>query len=117
MKNRYLTKSKFKLAMECPSKLFYTGKVNIYKNQKIEDAFLNALANGGYQVGELAKYYFPNGHDIKTTDKEKALKETKKLLQKENVIIYEAAISYKDFFIRTDILIKKGRNIQFRSKI
>jgi hypothetical protein len=26
MSNRYLTKSRFKLAMECPTKLYYTGK-------------------------------------------------------------------------------------------
>ena len=112
IKNRYLTKSKFKLAMECPRKLFYTGKEDVYKNKKIEDTFLVALADGGHQVGELAKYYFPGGHDIKTLDKEKALNKTNELLKLENVIIYEAAICYKDFFIRTDILVKNGNNVE-----
>jgi hypothetical protein len=27
---RYLTKSRFKLALECPTKLFYTGKLEVY---------------------------------------------------------------------------------------
>ena len=60
----YLTKSRFKTALECPTKLFYTDKENIYSNKKSEDEFLMALAEGGFQVGELAKHYHPGGHDI-----------------------------------------------------
>jgi len=40
---RLLTKSRFKLALECPNKLFYTRKKE-YANQKQEDEFLQALA-------------------------------------------------------------------------
>lgn len=54
---RYLTKSRFKLGMECPTKLFYTSKSDIYSNENLEDTFLAALAEGGFQVGELAKAY------------------------------------------------------------
>ena len=53
IKGRYLTKSRFKLAMECPRKLFYTGKEDVYENKKIEDTFLVALADGGHQVGVM----------------------------------------------------------------
>jgi len=28
---RYLTKSRFKLAVDCPTKLFYTGKESVYR--------------------------------------------------------------------------------------
>ena len=111
MAKRYLTKSRFKLAMECPTKLYYTGK-DEYINQNIDDSFLLALAEGGFQVGELAKHYFADGYDIETLDYDEALKETNELLLKDKVIIYEAAISYEKFFIRTDILVKDGRNIQ-----
>ena len=38
---RYLTKSRFALAVECPSKPFYTGKSE-YANRKLEDPFLEA---------------------------------------------------------------------------
>lgn len=62
---RYLTKSRFKLALECPTKLFYTGKSE-YANQKIDDPFLLALAKGGFQVGALAKRYFPACVEVKT---------------------------------------------------
>ena len=60
-KQRFLTKSRFKLACECPTKLFYTAKEQLYANQTVDDPFLIALADGGFQVGELAKCYFPAG--------------------------------------------------------
>lgn len=50
MVRRCLTKSRFKLAMECPTKLYYTEK-DEYVNNAIDDPFLLALADGGFQVG------------------------------------------------------------------
>ncbi len=105
-----LTKSRFKLAMECPVKLFYTGRKE-YPDTKLEDSFLQALAEGGFQVGELAKLYYPEGHDIKSIDYDRALEQTNELLKLENVVIFEAAVLYKDFFIRIDILEKKGNRV------
>ena len=46
-KPRYLTKSRFKLAVQCPTKLFYTGKKNIYRDTMQEDSFLAIVAMGG----------------------------------------------------------------------
>ena len=43
---RYLTKSRFKLAVECPTKLFYTGKPKIYRDTKQADSFLQMLVEG-----------------------------------------------------------------------
>ncbi|EAR13746.1 hypothetical protein PI23P_04592 [Polaribacter irgensii 23-P] len=110
-KTRYLTKSRFKLALECPTKLFYTGK-DEYPSTKTDDTFLVALAEGGFQVGELAKCYFPGGHDIVERSNELSLSKTNELLKQENVIIYEAAIRYENLFIRVDVLKKQGNNIE-----
>ena len=110
-RERYLTKSRFKLAIECPTKLFYTGK-ECYANQNLDDSFLLALADGGFQVGELAKCYFPGGHEIKSLDYGQALKETNDLLQTDSVILYEAAIATGNLFIRADILVKEGKQIR-----
>ncbi len=109
-KKRYLTKSRFNLATECPAKLFYTGKAD-YANQKLDDNFLLALADGGFQVGELAKCYFPGGHDITTLDYDLALSQTNELLKQEKVIICEAAIATENLFIRADILVKHGEHL------
>ncbi len=108
---KYLTKSKFKLATECPTKLFYTGKKQ-YANTSLDNPFLEALAEGGYQVGELAKYYYPDGHNINTLDYDEALKQTNKLLEQDEVVIYEAAVKYNNLFIRVDILVKRGNYIK-----
>lgn len=110
-KTRYLTKSRFSLATDCPTKLFYTGK-NSYANQSLDDSFLMSLADGGFQVGELAKYYFPGGTEIKELDYENSLAKTKKLLEQKSVIIYEAAINFNNLFIRTDILVKDGDQLK-----
>lgn len=50
LKPRLLTKSRFKEALDCPTKLFYTNKKNSYTNLNIEDTFLQSLAQGGFQV-------------------------------------------------------------------
>ena len=97
--------------MECPTKLYYEGNKE-YANQNIEDSFLLALAEGGFQVGELAKYYYAGGHMIGSLNYAEALAETNKLLQKDRVIIYEAAVQCDNFFVRTDILIKDNDRIR-----
>ena len=107
---RFLTKSRFKLALECPTKLFYTKKIE-YPDQKLDNAFLKALSNGGFQVGELAKYYFPGGNEIEELDYEIALFKTNELLKLDDVTIYEAAFVYQNLFIRADVVVKKKDSI------
>ena len=78
-KPRYLTKSRFKLAYECETKLYYTRKP-YYTDQSIDDPFLLELAKGGYQVGELAKYYLSDNASkitVEEKDYDDALSETK----------------------------------------
>lgn len=110
---RVLSKSRFKLGLECPNKLYYTGKKN-YANKKNENPFLEALAKGGFQVEELARLYYPGGHLLEDEDWDyvKHWNQTKELLKKESVIIYEAAFLFDGLFIRTDILVKKGNIIE-----
>ena len=66
---RYLTKSRFKLGLECPNKLFYAKKDD-YANQKSNNLFLEALASGGFQVEELARLHYPNGILIEDVTRE-----------------------------------------------
>ncbi|MBN1131837.1 MAG: DUF2779 domain-containing protein [Bacteroidales bacterium] len=107
---RFLTKSRFKLAMECPAKLYYTSKPE-YPDQSATDPFLAALAEGGFQVGELARSYYPGGHNITTLDFDEAVEQTNVLLEQEHVVIFEAAFRYNNLFIRADILEKNGNSI------
>lgn len=109
---RYLTKSRFKLASECPTKLFYTGKDKVYRNLKQEDSFLAMLAEGGYQVGELAKLYYPDGIEIESSNHAEAEALTAELLQRDKVVLFEPAIRFGDLFARVDILVKDGNDFQ-----
>lgn len=109
---RYLTKSRFKIAVECPTKLFYTGKKKEYANSLIEDDFLQSLAEGGFQVGELAKLMYPEGFEISAKGHDAQIALTNELLLQENITLYEAAIAYKNLFIRVDVLRKRGNHIE-----
>jgi hypothetical protein len=110
---RYLTKSRFKQALDCPTKLFYTKKTE-YANTKQSDTFLESLAQGGFQVEELARMNYPKGIPILGDDwnYELLASKTEELLIQENVTIFEAAFLIDGLFIRVDILDKKGNNIQ-----
>jgi len=110
MKPQYLTKSRFKLALECETKLFYTNKKE-YPDTKVDDPFMEALAEGGFQVEELARLYHGGGILIEERDYEKSLAMTNELLKKDKVIIYQAAFRFENLFIRTDILVKNGKKI------
>jgi hypothetical protein len=108
---RYLTKSRFKLGLECPTKLFYTGKKE-YANQKLTDPFLAALADGGFQVGRLAQCYFPGGTEIESRDYDESVRQTEELLARDSVTIFEAAFRYNNLFIRADVVVKNGEAIE-----
>ena len=111
-KPRYLTKSRFKLAVECPRKLYYTGKRDTYQDTMAEDLFLEMLAEGGYQVGALAKLRHPDGIEIHETDHAAAEASTLELLARDRVVLFEPAIRVGDFFIRIDMLVKEGNRFE-----
>ena len=110
-RTRYLTKSRFKLAQECPTKLYFTGKPD-YANTKLDDEFLAALADGGFQVGELAKLYFPDGVEVAATGNAAAIAQTQDLLQRHTVTLFEAAIASGPFLVRVDVLRKIGDEVE-----
>ena len=107
---RYLTKTLFVKALECPTKLYYHGKDEYAVKE--EDEFTIALQEGGFQVGELAKCYFPGGMQIDALAHDEAVRQTKELLKQQNAIVYEAAVMFDSFFVRVDILKKDGNKVQ-----
>jgi len=116
---RTLSKSRFKSALECPTKLYYYGKKKEYANQMAENEFMMALAEGGFQVGELAKYSHPCcedmgncGHQIQSLTYHESLAETAKYIHNENVILYEPAVAFENLFIRIDVLEKNGNEVE-----
>jgi len=116
MSRRYLTKSRLKEGLECPTKLYYTKDPH-YANRQSEDSFLESLAEGGYQVGELAKFLISDEPyleeiTIETLDYDLALAQTADKLNNDRAAIAEAAFLYKNLFIRVDLLLKEGDTIK-----
>lgn len=111
-----LSKSRFKLGLECPNKLYFSNNKETYHNIKKEDPFLQALADGGFQVEEYSRLQYPNGVLIEEPkdryDYQDLADKTTALLQQENVVIFEAAFYIDNLFIRTDILVKIGNLIE-----
>lgn len=99
------------VGLDCPTKLFYTRKKE-YPDKSQEDPFLAALADGGYQVGELARQYYKGGINIDTLDYQEAEAMTAGLMKEDQVIMYEPAFRYKNLLIRIDILVKDGTNLR-----
>ena len=108
---KYLTKSRFKLGLECPTKLFYVGKKE-YPNQKQSDPFLLQLANGGFQVEALARLKYANGIMIEIKNTELATQQTSELLLENNACLFEASFTHRSLHVRSDIVIKTGNHIK-----
>ena len=113
MKQKLFTKSAFKIALECPRRLYYAYDSKLYANQDLTDDFLKSLAEGGFQVGELAKVYYgiKGDADIDVLGYDEAVEKTKELFKNDTINIAEAAFRYGNLFVRADIIEKKGNDI------
>ena len=105
----YLSKSEFKLAMSCPTKLAY--KKAGLKSSTEFDPYMNYLSDGGYMVGKMAQLYYPEGIEIKGNT-EQALAQTAEELLKDKVVLFEPAIQVNNKLVRIDILVKNGNHFQ-----
>ena len=100
----YLTKSRFKIALACPTRLEYALDKDQYHDANEADPFMQALADGGHQVGELAKLHFPAGRDCTERGHDEAVLQTEQWLNDGETVIFEAALKAGHKFIRVDVL-------------
>ena len=115
MPDKLFTKSAFKIATHCPMQAYYYRNPDAYENQSANDDFLKSLAEGGFQVGELAKIYcdVPPENDLEgCSGYDKPLKRTRELFKQEKVNIAEAAFRFGDCFVRADVVKKDGHKIK-----
>ena len=85
-----LSKSSYKLALECPRKLVYRRER--YPSSADEDPYLEFLADGGFLVEAVARALFPDGQIIVPHEGETPAQATARLLESENVDLFEAGI-------------------------
>ncbi len=106
-----LSKTDFKVALDCPTKLYYRKKN--YASVKDGNTYMEYLAEGGYAVAKMATLYFPTGIRIDNySGVEKAIKETQELIKQEECILFEAAFIAGRKLAVVDILHKKGNQIE-----
>jgi hypothetical protein len=104
---RVLTQAKFRVSMECHTKLYYNDKS--YAANKRVDSFIKGLAQGGYQVGALARTEMPATHVIKPgSTMMQSVDQTREFLKAGNAVIHNATILYGNLYVRIDILEKVG---------
>lgn len=109
----YLSKSDFKVAQSCPTKLYY--KKNNYPSQKDGNDYLALLADGGFMIGKLAQLLYPEGKPVVEGrgKQNQAIQETERLLaENEKITLFEPAILVNNQLVRIDILVKSGNHFQ-----
>ena len=115
-----LTKSRFIIATECPRMLQYQSDAGRrYPDAREGDEFLEALADGGHQVGALARLMFPRGQLVADKAADDQLATTSRLLTETNVTLFEGTVRYQNRLVRCDILEKTGdavKLIEVKSK-
>jgi hypothetical protein len=104
----YLSKTDFKVAQTCATKLYYR-KLG-YPSNCDDDEYLQFLADGGYMVEAIAKLLYAEGIEV-GFDKgpEESAAETMRLLQAHDPItLFEATLIFGQKLVRVDILRKQG---------
>lgn len=116
-KKRYLTKSRFKLAVECPAKLNYVVN-KAFANTNDDSEILESLAQGGHQIGALAQWIYARkarADDMEaieiTGDQEEQIRKTKELLKRDRIVLFEPTLVVHNFLIRVDVLCKRGNQV------
>jgi hypothetical protein len=108
----FLSKSDFKVARTCATKLYYR-KLG-YPSNRDDDEYLRFLADGGYMVEAIAKLCYPDGIEV-DFDKgaEYSAEETLRLLSAhEAVTLFEATLLFNKRLARIDILRKTGQTFE-----
>jgi hypothetical protein len=86
----YLTKSDFKLARTCPTKLYY--KKRGYPCLKDDDEYLALLAEGGFMVQKIATLLYPEGREMPfAVDPKKAAEATLQALGAQDITLFCAS--------------------------
>jgi hypothetical protein len=106
----YLSKTDFKIAQTCPTKLYYRKRS--YPSIKDDDEYLELLAEGGFMVEKMGKLLFPDGHEIRfAADLSKAAANTQYALRARNVTLFEGTLISNGKLAQVDILQKRGDEI------
>ncbi len=106
----YLTKSDFKRARECPTKLYYRKKG--YPSRLDDDPYLAFLADGGFMVETMARQLYPEGVTIDYWEEpEEADRVSRRAVTSGDGTWFEPTFIDGPFLVRVDILRRRGNEL------
>jgi hypothetical protein len=106
----YLSKSDFKVARSCPTKLYY--KKNKYPSLNEENDYLSLLGDGGFMIGKLAQLLYPEGYEIEGSVSESIPLTEVAIATNKKITLFEPALFVDNQLVRVDVFIKNGNEIQ-----
>jgi Domain of unknown function(DUF2779) len=111
MPSHYLSKSDFKASFDCRTKLFY--RKSHYPSSIDENEYIQFLADGGFMIEKVAQARYPNGTNLAGEhDPQTAQIKTQKLIEaSEDAVVFEAAVVFKKYYARIDILRREGKTL------
>ncbi len=111
MATHRLTKTAFKVARTCPTKLYYYRAK--YPSLLNDNPYLEFLADGGHIVGKLAQLLYPKGILIDGNgDLDAAAAQTEEYLKQREVTLFEAAVRHNNKLVLVDVLHKVGNSVK-----
>jgi len=109
---RTLSKSDFKVARSCPTKLYYKESGE-YQSVSEHDPYLALLAQGGFMIEQLAKARYASGVEMsQRADPVQAWRATEKAIRSGDVVLFEATLLHGRQLARVDILQRVGRQLR-----
>jgi len=108
----YLSKSDFKVARTCATKLYY--KKLRYPSAHDDDPYLQFLADGGYMVEAIARLCYPGAVEVGfDAGPEASAEETMAFINAHDAItLVEATLIFERRLARVDILKKDGNKFE-----
>jgi len=104
-----LTKSDFIAAKACAKKLHYRKLKYPVSDEGSE--FREMLAQGGHLLGKIAQLLHEGGVEV-SAPLNQALDETEKMVQRSEVVLFEAAFLHQNMLVRSDVLVKHGMDVE-----
>ena len=106
-----LTKSDFKVARTCATKLYYRKRK--YPTTLEDDEYLQFLADGGFMVETLAHLHFPHGTELPFEGGvEDAARHSVAAFAHEQSALFEATFIAGKLMARVDILDRNGSDVR-----
>lgn len=105
----YFSKHLFRTGLQCPTRLFY--KASNYPENRQPLPFIAHYRYNKKQLKSLFKSRYPKGIQIDRASVERAYRETRKRLQKDRAVLFDAVFIHGRFMAKVPVLEKDGHSI------